>query len=163
MNVLRKSILIGFTVLGMAAAHAQEAAPAGRHDAGARKEHMQAKMADMFAKRQARLHDQLKLTAQQESAWATYQAAIKPAPMSGTPPDRKAFAKLPAPERMAKMLDFSKQRQVKDGSAPDRADRVLRPAVDRAESHLRRPQLWRRAWRSIAAAGATATAKLVER
>jgi hypothetical protein len=40
---------------------------------------MQAKMADMFAKRQARLHDLLKLTAQQESAWATYQAAIKPA------------------------------------------------------------------------------------
>ena len=113
MNVLRKSILIGFTVLGMAAAHAQETAPAGRHDAGARKEHMQAKMADMFAKRQAKLHDLLKLTTQQESAWATYQAAIKPAPMSGTPPDRKAFAKLPAPERMAKMLDFSKQRQAK--------------------------------------------------
>ncbi|MFS2005300.1 Spy/CpxP family protein refolding chaperone [Duganella sp. CT11-25] len=114
MNVLRKSILIGFTVLGMAAAHAQDAsATAGSHDAGARKEHMQAKMADMFAKRQARLHDLLKLTAQQESAWATYQAAIKPAPMSGTPPERGAFAKLPAPERMAKMLDFSKQRQAK--------------------------------------------------
>jgi len=112
MNVLRKSILIGFTVLGMAAAYAQDT-PAGGHDAGARKEHMQAKMADMFAKRQAKLHDLLKLTAQQESAWATYQAAIKPAPMSGTPPERGAFAKLPAPERMAKMLDFSKQHQAR--------------------------------------------------
>ena len=114
MNVLRKSILIGFTVLGMAAAHAQDTTPpAGRHDAGAHAEHMQAKMADMFAKRQARLHDLLKLTAQQESAWATYQAAIKPAPMSGARPDRAAFRKLPAPERMAKMIDFSKQRQAK--------------------------------------------------
>jgi hypothetical protein len=114
MNVLRKSILIGFTVLGMAAAHAQDTTPpAGRHSAGERAEHMQAKMADMFAKRQAKLHDLLKLTAQQEAAWSTYQAAIKPAPMSGTPPDHAAFAKLPAPERMAKMLDFSKQHQAK--------------------------------------------------
>ena len=115
MNILRKSILIGFTVLGMAAAHAQDTTtpPAGRHDAGARKEHMQAKMADMFAKRQAKLHDLLKLTAQQESAWASYQAAIKPAPMSGTPPVRGEFAKLSAPERMAKMIDMGKQHQAR--------------------------------------------------
>jgi hypothetical protein len=34
MNILRKSILIGFTVLGMAAAHAQETKPAPKqHDA----------------------------------------------------------------------------------------------------------------------------------
>jgi protein CpxP len=112
MNILRKSILIGFTVLGMAAAQAQDK-PAGQHDAGARKEHMQQKMGDMFAKRQAKLHDLLKLTARQESAWASYQAAIKPAPMSGPRPERGAFAKLPAPERMAKMLDFSKQRQAR--------------------------------------------------
>jgi Spy/CpxP family protein refolding chaperone len=114
MNVLRKSILIGFTVLGMAAAQAQQTTPpAGRHDAGERKEHMQEKMGEMFAKRQAKLHDALKLNAQQESAWASYQAAIKPAAMTGPRPERGAFAKLPAPERMAKMLDFSKQRQAK--------------------------------------------------
>lgn len=114
MNILRKSILIGFTVLGMAAAQAQDTTPpAGRHDAGARSEHMQARMADMFAKRQAKLHDLLKLTAQQESAWATYQAAIKPAPMSGARPERATFRQLPAPERMAKMIDFSKQRQAR--------------------------------------------------
>jgi alkylation response protein AidB-like acyl-CoA dehydrogenase len=79
MNTLRKSILIGFTVLGMAAAHAQEAQPAKPARRASSKEQMQAKMADMYAKRQARLHDLLKLTTQQESAWATYQAAIKPA------------------------------------------------------------------------------------
>ena len=118
MNVLRKSILIGFTVLGMAAAQAQaqaeDAAPAaGRHGATVNREQMQAKMAEMFAKRQAKLHELLKLTAQQESAWATYQAAIAPAAAGGTMPDRAAVAKMSAPDRMAKMLDLSKQHQAK--------------------------------------------------
>ncbi len=116
MNVLRKSILIGFTVLGMAAAQAQvdnSAPPAGRHGAAVNKEQMQAKMAEMFAKRQARMHDLLKLTAQQETAWATYQAAIAPAATGGTLPDRAAVAKMSAPDRMAKMLDLSKQHQAR--------------------------------------------------
>lgn len=112
MNVLRKSILIGFTVLGMAAAQAQTenaAPPAGRHGAAVNREQMQAKMAEMFAKRQARLHDLLKLTAQQESAWASYQAAIAPAATGGMLPDRAAIAKMSAPDRLAKKLDLSKQ------------------------------------------------------
>jgi protein CpxP len=113
MNLLRKSILIGFTVLGMAAAQAQDTAPPAGHHGAMNKEQMQTKMADMYAKRQARLHDQLKLTAQQESAWASYQSAIKPAAHSGPRPDRKDIAKTPAPERLAKMIDFSKQRQAR--------------------------------------------------
>lgn len=114
MNVLRKSILIGFTVLGMAAAQsqAQDApAPAGRHGSAAGMEQRQAKMSEMFAKHQAKLHDQLKLTAQQEPAWAAYQAAIKPAPRTGARPDRAAFAKLPAPERLSKMIEMTKERE----------------------------------------------------
>ena len=91
MNILRKSILIGFTVLGMAAAQAQETQPTqqphGAHPHPT-KEQVQAKMADMYAKRQARLHELLKLSAQQESAWATYQAAIKPAAFDGQRPQR---------------------------------------------------------------------------
>jgi hypothetical protein len=110
MNILRKSILIGFTVLGMAAAYAQDT-PAGGHDAGARKEHMQAKMADMFAKRQAKLHDLLKLTAQQESAWASYQAAIKPAAFDGQRPEHKPFNKLSSPERLTLALDMTKKHE----------------------------------------------------
>lgn len=114
MNILRKSILIGFTVLGMAAAQAQDMAPAaGRHGAVVNREQMQARMEEMFAKRQAKLHDLLKLTAQQESAWATYQAAIKPAAAGGTLPDRDAVAKMSAPDRLAKMIDLSKQRQAR--------------------------------------------------
>lgn len=112
MNTLRKSILIGFTVLGMAAAHAQEAKPMAKpHDAHPSKEQMQAKMAEMYAKRQARLHDLLKLTTQQESAWANYQAAIKPAALDGKRPEHKPFNKLSSPERLTLALDMTKQRE----------------------------------------------------
>lgn len=112
MNILRKSILIGFTVLGMAAAHAQEAQPAQKpHGARPSKEQIQAKMADMYAKRQARLHDLLKLTAQQESAWANYQSAIKPAGFDGQRPEHKPFDKLTAPERLKLALDMTKKRE----------------------------------------------------
>ncbi|HEX7987596.1 MAG TPA: Spy/CpxP family protein refolding chaperone [Duganella sp.] len=113
MNLFRKSILVGFTVLGMAAAHAQDTAPAGGHDRAANMEQRRAKMSEMYAKRQARLHDQLKLTAQQESAWASYQAAIKPAMPDGPRPERGAFAKLSAPERLSKMIEMTKQREAK--------------------------------------------------
>ncbi len=112
MQALRTTLLIGFTVLGMAAAQAQDKAPAAGHGMPERAQ-MQAKMGDMFAKRQARLHDLLKLTAQQESAWATYQAAIKPAAGDHAGPERGAAAKLTAPERMSKMLEHHKQRQAK--------------------------------------------------
>lgn len=116
MNTIRKSILIGLTVLGMGsaslAAHAADTATtattAGRHGHQANAEQMQAKMAEHFAARQTKLHDLLKLTAQQEAAWTTYQAAIKPS-APATRPDHAAFKALPAPERLAKMIDLAKQ------------------------------------------------------
>lgn len=112
MNILRKSILIGFTVLGMAAAQAQEAKPMARqHDAHPTREQMQAKMADLYAKRQARLHDLLKLTAQQESAWASYQAAVKPAALQGPRPEHKPFNKLTSPERLTLALDMTRKHE----------------------------------------------------
>ena len=117
MNIVRKSILIGFTVLGMAAAHAQETANApaqpGRHGHTVNVEQRQARMAELYAKRQARLHDQLKITAQQESAWATYQAAIKPVAPTGPRPARGEFAKLSAPERLGKMIEHTKAREAR--------------------------------------------------
>ncbi|KQQ47646.1 hypothetical protein ASF61_03175 [Duganella sp. Leaf126] len=115
MNIIRKSILIGFTVLGMAAAHAQDAAPQDKpqHSQRATPEQRHAKMEEMYARRQARLHDQLKLTAQQESAWAAYQAAVKPAPRTGERPPRGEFAKLSSPERLSKMIEMTKLREDK--------------------------------------------------
>ncbi|MET0268104.1 MAG: Spy/CpxP family protein refolding chaperone [Duganella sp.] len=117
MNILRKSILIGFTVLGMAAAHAQDTTQQGqqqgRQGHAVSMEQRQAKMAEMYAKRQARLHDKLKITAQQEAAWATYQAAINPAAPAGPRPQRGEFAKLSAPERLSKQIEMSKVREAR--------------------------------------------------
>ena len=112
MNTFRKSVLIGLTVLGMGsaslAAHADDSstAPAGGHGHMSR-EQMQAKMADMWAKHQAKLHDLLKLTAAQEPAWTAYQAAIKPAMPAG---DHVKLSTLSAPDRLSKMIDMTKQR-----------------------------------------------------
>jgi len=117
MKTFAKSILIGMTVLGLGsaslAAHADDTttAPAGRHAHAMDQQQMQAKMAEMMAKHQQKLHDLLGLTAAQEPAWAAYQAAIKPAATMGARPDRAAFAAMSAPDRLSKMIDMAKQRQ----------------------------------------------------
>ncbi len=116
MNRSKKSVLIALTVLGLsgsafaapeAAAPDNGAKPAmtGMHhkyDAAKHKERME--------KRQTELHDQLKLTQNQEAAWKTFTAGMTP-PAKGPRPDRAAWANLSAPERMEKMLERSKQRQ----------------------------------------------------
>ena len=82
MNAMRKSFMVGLTVLGMAAtsmaAHAQDGKPQGGNmQPGQHQEHrdhkpdparMQEKMGEFFAMQQARVHYQLKLTAGQEPA-----------------------------------------------------------------------------------------------
>ena len=111
MKSLRKPLLIGLAVIGLGsglAAQAQTAAPAeGRHGHAMNKEQMQAKMAERFAARQAKLHDALKLTSAQEAAWTAYQNAIKPTPRAMG--DRAAWAQLSAPARMEKMIAMAKQ------------------------------------------------------
>jgi protein CpxP len=114
MNTLRKNVLIALTVLGMGSAavtvQAQTATPEGRHANAATQQERIAKRGEHFAKRQAKLHDALKLTGGQESAWAAYQASIKPQPGAmGMHGDRAAWAALSAPARMEKMIAMSKQ------------------------------------------------------
>ena len=117
MKTFAKQMLIGLTlVTASLAARADDSttttsAAAGRHGHAFNQEQMQAKMADMWAKRQQKLHDLLKLTAAQEGAWSTYQAAIKPAAPTGAHPDRAALAALSAPERLSKMIEMSKQHE----------------------------------------------------
>jgi protein CpxP len=112
MNTLRKQVLIALTVLGMGGAafavQAQTAPAEGRHGHAASQEQRMAQWGEHFAKRQAKLHDALKLSAAQEPAWAAYQAAIKPAAM-GMDRDRAAWASMPAPARMEKMIAMAKQ------------------------------------------------------
>ncbi|MES2264053.1 MAG: Spy/CpxP family protein refolding chaperone [Pseudomonadota bacterium] len=113
MNTLRKSLLIGMTVLGLGsagmAAHAED--NQGRHGhvlSQEAKAQYQAKFAERIAKRQAALHDKLKLTAAQEPAWATFKAATTPQ-LPAAHADRAALAQLSAPERAEKHLAMVKE------------------------------------------------------
>lgn len=113
MTTLRKQILIGLTALSLGsaafAATADDSTTAGRHGHRANAEQNQAKFAEHFAKRQAKLHDLLKLTAAQEAGWTTYQAAIKPVAHEGAAGEHGAWAKLSAPERLSKGIERSKE------------------------------------------------------
>jgi Spy/CpxP family protein refolding chaperone len=60
-------------------------------------------------RKDARLHDALKLTAAQEPAWKTFIAAAKPAAHPARD-ERGAWKDLPAPQRMEKAIELSKQR-----------------------------------------------------
>ena len=119
MNTIRKTLLVGMTVLSLGAvgtaARAQDGAPQGRHGQAMTQEQRaakaaehKAKFADMVAKRQAKLHGALKLTAAQEPAWTTFVAATTPQ-VPAARPDRAALAQLSAPERMEKRLEMHKQ------------------------------------------------------
>lgn len=125
MNTLHKSLLIGMTVLGLGsagfAAQAQTPAQdtAGRHghavtqeERAARHAEHRAKFAAHLAQRQAKLHEQLKLTAAQEPAWQAYVAATAPQPATARA-ERTSNAQLPAPERMEKRLEMAKQHLAK--------------------------------------------------
>jgi len=61
-----------------------------------------------FEKRQAEMHDKLKLNANQEAAWNAYIAKIRPSAPAARP-DRAQIEKMSAPERMEKMLAFMQE------------------------------------------------------
>ena len=117
MTTFRKRLLIGVVAAGFGAT--SFAAFAGRPDCGPMGaghasfgEHGRSpeKMAARFEKRQSELRDKLKLNANQEGAWQTYVARIKPvAPVKH--PDRAEMEKLPAPERMEKMFGFMQEKE----------------------------------------------------
>jgi protein CpxP len=126
MNTLRKNALIALAAIGFAgAAFAQTAAqPAaqatqGRHghavtaeQRAAHKAERHARMAERQAQRAAKLRAELKLTPQQEPAFAAFLAAGKPAQgaHARAGEDRVKLAALPAPQRMQQRIERQKQR-----------------------------------------------------
>ena len=115
MTTFRKSLLALLLTTGVAAgtfAASAEQPGSGPMAAGPAHEHRHSpeQMRERMAKRQAALHDKLKLNANQETAWQTYIASIKPADRPARP-DRSEMEKLSAPERMEKMLGMMKQRE----------------------------------------------------
>lgn len=122
MNTFRKNIFIALTALGIAGtAFAQTAAVTaqeGRHghavsaeERAAHKAERQAKRAERQAQRVAKLRAELKLTAQQEPAFAAFVAAGKPAQHGAAHTgERTRLAALPAPQRLQQQIERQKQR-----------------------------------------------------
>jgi protein CpxP len=104
MNTVRKSIIIGLTVLGLSAA----TVPAQAEEARAGQHQSHAQWAERAAAHQQKLREQLKLTPSQDAAFATYTAAIKPA-ARGERASHADWKSLPAPERMEKRIEMAKQ------------------------------------------------------
>ena len=123
MNTIRKNILVAFAAIGFAgAAIAQTAAPAsteGRHghavsaeQRAAHKAERHAKRAERQAQRVAKLRAELKLTPQQEPAFAAFLAAGKPQQrqLAQAGGERTKLAALPAPQRLQLQIERQKQR-----------------------------------------------------
>jgi protein CpxP len=123
MNTLHKKLFIALTALGIAgAAIAQTAAvqaPEGRHahaisteQRAAHQAERQAKRAERQAQHAAKLRAELKITAQQEPAFAAFLSAGKPVgrPDARMGADRSKMAALPAPQRLQQHIERQKQR-----------------------------------------------------
>lgn len=70
----------------------------------------QGQAGERMKQHQQQLHDALKLTPQQEGAWTKFQES-HPFAGNANRPDPGDMAKLTAPERAEKMLEFQKQHQ----------------------------------------------------
>lgn len=80
-----------------------------------------AKMQAMIDKRLAALKTKLKITPDQEGAWATFTAAMKPPANVGQRPNWEELQKLTTPERIDKMRAL---RSVRQAELDQRADAV---------------------------------------
>ena len=118
----RKLILIGLTGAGLSlSAVAGSAIPGHCQHGNFDKE----KCAEHMQKRQAHLHDQLKLSADQEPAWKAFSEKIKPVP--GERPNHEELAALKAPERMAAMMKQREARMTEHVAAVKEFYAVLTP------------------------------------
>lgn len=107
MTKFRRNIfLIGLAAVGLGAAPVLALADTecGHMGAGP------GKFAERIEKRQAALHDKLKLTPEQETAWKKFSAKMKPAEFRKRP-DPSELSALHAPERMERMLAMMKEHE----------------------------------------------------
>ncbi|HWQ94699.1 MAG TPA: Spy/CpxP family protein refolding chaperone [Gammaproteobacteria bacterium] len=107
MTKFRRNIfLIGLVAIGLGTASALALADTecGLMGAGS------GKFAERIEKRQAELHDKLKLTSVQETAWKSFHEKMKPTE-SHKRPDRSELSALHAPERLERMLATMKEHE----------------------------------------------------
>lgn len=131
--VFKSALLAGFLATVGTVAFAQAPGPADGHEmmacdhpmhAGMEQGHMgrmsPEKMQARHDKRNAALKAKLKLTPEQEGAWSTYTAALRPpADMRKMRPDFAELAKLPTPERIDKMKALRTQHMTERSAAMD--------------------------------------------
>jgi Spy/CpxP family protein refolding chaperone len=115
MSNFKTRILAGIAAVSISAvtvaAFAQVPPPGGPHGRAPSAEQI-AKFEQMRAKRQAELHDKLKITASQEASWKLFLDKTKPAPFDpAARPSKEEFAKLTTPERLDKRLEFMRKRE----------------------------------------------------
>jgi protein CpxP len=107
MSKFRKNIfLIGLAAIGFGTAPILALADAGCGPMGGGS----GKFAERIEKRQAELHDKLKLSSEQENAWKTFHEKMKPAERRNRPDSSKLSA-LHAPERLEQMLSMMKEHE----------------------------------------------------
>ncbi|MBB5391087.1 MULTISPECIES: Spy/CpxP family protein refolding chaperone [unclassified Herbaspirillum] len=115
MSNFKTRILAGIAAASISAvtvaAFAQVPPPEGQHGRAPSAEQI-ARFEQMRAKRQAELHDKLKITASQEAAWKLFLDKTQPAPFDpAARPSKEEFAKLTTPERLDKKLEFMRKRE----------------------------------------------------
>ena len=115
MKAFRKNLVAGLAVIGMGvtpyivqAQQVQQAQQPPAQEQGTAKPDRAARMQERIAKRQAALHDKLKLTPQQEPAWNAFIASARPEPRMARP-DRAKWKDMTVPQRMESRLEMLKQ------------------------------------------------------
>lgn len=107
MTKFRRNIfLIGLAAVGLGTAPVLALANAGCGPMGAGP----GKFAERIEKRQTELHDKLKLTPEQETAWKKFSEKMKPTG-SRNRPDPSELSALHAPERLERMLALMKEHE----------------------------------------------------
>lgn len=134
MTELRKRLLIGMVALGLGAgsvavyADKPDGGRTGAMSFGGHGMSSEQKR-ERMEKRQAELHDKLKLNAAQEKAWSDYVGKMKPGEMP-VRPDRAELEKLSVPERMEKkhaLMQQSEKRMAERVAATKEFYAVLTP------------------------------------
>lgn len=107
MNITHKSLLVLCLLAGIAGL--SQAQPTSSVTPGAG-DGMPLRMQAHMKQRAADLQAKLKLSPEQEAAWASYTAAMKP-PVQAQRPDRAELDKLSTPERLDKMRALRQQHE----------------------------------------------------
>ena len=97
-----KRLLLAGVLAGLAVAAQAQPPERAQHDP--------ARMEQRIADRQAKLKTELQITAEQESAWNTFTASMRPVAGPADRPDRAALRAMSTPERIEQMRLLREQR-----------------------------------------------------